>query len=127
MKEKCYNCTMKKFLTTILCMLFFCGLANSQTVYATEVQAIADVKVYVVEAQSLADLVVYKANSSIYPGINQNEGIWYFTNNQIEADKIITYVQSPALADLKIYFTTVPMIAGWQNPQKKYLMSSNNN
>lgn len=110
----------------IISLLVLGGLGTlhsfSQQIYVTETPTTAQVKVYVVNTPTIADLVVYKANSPVYPGVNQNEGIWYFVSTPTIANKTIYYVETPTIADLQIYFTEVPTIAGWRNPNKRQLM-----
>lgn len=95
-----------------------------QNIYVTKVPTIANINVYVVSTPTNADLIVYKAPSPIYPGVNENTGIWYFVNNQTMADETIYYVETPTIADLKIYFTNIPTQAGWQNDKKKNLIKN---
>ena len=93
-----------------------------QNVYITEVPTVADVKVYVTSTPTIADVIVYKAPSAIYPGIDENKGIWRFVDIQTIANKTIFYTDVPTIADLKVYFTNDPMRAGWIDDSKKKLM-----
>lgn len=116
-----------KSLTLVLMLLslFWASEMKAQIVYETQYQTTANVIVYVTDISTIADLIVYKAPFQIYPGVNENEGIWYFTSYQTIANKIIYFTQYQTIADLIICYTDIPTVAGWQNPYKKKLMDNN--
>lgn len=111
----------------VLIILSFVGNLKglTQNIYVTNVQPIANIKVFETSVSVQADIIVFKAPSPIYPGIDQNEGIWYFTEVQTLANKIICYTQTPVTADLIVYYTDIPTLAGWQNINKKELLKDN--
>lgn len=104
-------------LTMLLCSLCSMG----QKMFITEQTYNADVLVCVVEHEYRADLVVYITDRSYTSGIDDNEGIWYFTDRSYNADKKISYVPEYR-ADIKIMFTDKKYRAGWRNESKRYLM-----
>lgn len=117
---------MKSLAPVLVLSLLFCtNIMKAQTVYETQYETVADVSVYVTDFTSIADLIVYKAPNQTYPGVNKNEGIWYFTSYQTIADKVVYFTQYQTVADLIIAYTNNPNLAGWKNPSKKKLMRIN--
>lgn len=114
---------MKRNTLFLAATILGCLGVGAQKIYVTDVPTVANLKVYVVNSPVNADLTVYKANSPIYPGVDENEGIWYFVNMRTTADKTIYFVSNPTIADLKIYFTTIPTAAGWRTPSKRPLLN----
>lgn len=108
-----------KYLLSCLFAVLAIGM-KAQMVCEVPSSVMADVTICKVSNPILADVIVYRAESSSNPAIQKNEGVWYFCPNQIMANFNICYVPEVS-ADLKVYFTDNPILAGWKNPQKKYL------
>ena len=108
-----------KFLFTAITFIFssFC---YSQKVFSVKYSSEAQVKVYVVKYESEADLKVYKTTSQ--SEADKNQGIWYFTDYNSQADKKIYFVDYSSQADLKICFVNYKSQAGWRNKEKIHLM-----
>ena len=100
--------------------LFVASSLDAQVVYKTSFKEDAQVKVYVTEYKMDADVVVYK--TPFIHNADGNNGIWFFTPYQGEANKRILFVPSAVNADLIVYWTNVKEEAGWMNKKKKYLM-----
>lgn len=116
---------IKLFFFSII--IISCSLRGiAQTIYVTDIPTIANIRVFETINSVQADIIVYKAPSPIYPGINQNDGIWYFTDVQTLANKIIYYTDSSVTADLIVYYTNVPTLAGWQNIEKRNMFKLEN-
>ena len=68
---------------------FFPSYAYAQTIFVTEYQSEADVKVYITKYRGDADLVVYivkyKSEAS-----NRN-GKWFYVDSKFKSDKIIFF------------------------------------
>ena len=83
-----------------------------------------DIKIYEVSADIFADVVVYKAPNSIFSGIKNNTGIWFFTDNP-SADNIkVGYVTASIFTDLKVYSTTSNIFSQWRNDEKRRWFAS---
>lgn len=52
----------------------------------------------------------------------RNDGKWFFTKYESQADKKIYFVDYESRADLKIFFVNYESRAGWINNSKKHLM-----
>lgn len=100
--------------------LLICLFAKAQTVFSTQYQSDAQVKVFVVDYASDADLVVYRAQYKSDAG--DNNGVWFFTDYASDAKKKIFFVKYASDADLKIYFASYKSDAGWKNNSRKQLM-----
>jgi hypothetical protein len=48
--------------------------------------------------------------------------LWYFTDNQFSADKVIYFTDNKFSADLIIYFTENQFSAAWKDNSKIHLM-----
>jgi len=64
--------------------------------------------------------LVFKVSSNYQAG--DNDGKWFFTDSDYQADKNIFFVASDYQADLKIYFVPSAYQAGWKKVSKKYLL-----
>ena len=117
---------MKLLPKNISAILFVAGIffnilnAQAQKVYAVDAAYKSDVKVYVVSSAYQADLLVYKVSSNYQAG--DNDGRWFFTDSDYQADKNIFFVASDYQADLKICFVSSDYQAGWKNVSKKHLL-----
>ncbi len=70
--------------------------------------------------ENQADLKVFKVG---YPNqVSKNDGLWFFTDYENQADKTIFFVNYENQADLKIYFVKYANQAGWNNKSKMHLM-----
>jgi len=54
--------------------------------------------------------------------LKKNKGLWYFTDNQFSADKVIFFTDNKFSADLIIFFTDNQFVAGWEDNSKIHLM-----
>ncbi|HSD15535.1 MAG TPA: DUF6150 family protein, partial [Flavobacterium sp.] len=54
--------------------------------------------------------------------VDKNDGNWFFTEYESQADKKIYFVEYESQADLKIYFVEYKSQAGWRNKEKIHLM-----
>ena len=70
-------------------------------------------KIEIITAQY--NITYYKPNEIV------GKEIVFVYSPEIE-NIIINNTQTPITADLKVFFTDILMIAGWQNPQKKKLL-----
>ena len=115
---------LKLFLKVSFILLILGIFASSsipaQLIYSTNNQFSADVSVYVTDNQFSADLLVFKCDSQF--SATKNKGLWYFTDNQFFADKVIYFTDNQFLADLIIYFTENQFSAGWKENSKIHLM-----
>lgn len=111
-----------KNLILIMLLSVFTLTGKSQKVYETQSPIEADVQYCITSLPLVADVMVYRASSPIFPGIDKNEGIWYFCQSPVEAQIKICKVPE-VQAQLKVCFTDSPIMAGWQNEEKKALMS----
>ena len=114
--------SIQKYIQSSLCLaLLFVGLeSNGQVVFKTTFPEDANVKVFVTQYKRDADLVVFK--TPFIHNADGNNGSWYFTPYQGEANKRIIFLPSKDNADLTIFWTNKKEEAGWQNKKKKYLM-----
>lgn len=106
---------MLRGLIAILLSASFVG-ASAQRIFSVDYPHQADVKVYVTDNESRADLVVYTTNNEQRAISNDNNGIWYYTNQASRADKKIYFVNYESQADLVVFFTSVESRAGWRRP-----------
>ena len=119
------NILYKKFVTFFLQLVIsslFAFNAKAQIVF--EDNNFPDVKIYEVTGDIFADVVVYKAPNSIFTGINNNTGVWYFTDNPSVANIKVGYVSSGIFADIKVYYTTSNIFAHWNNEEKRKWFAS---
>ena len=73
----------------------------SQSVFSTDYNYQADVKVFVTKYKYNADLLIFKVKEKYQA--SGNSGLWYFSN-VIKSDKKIFFVKYDYQADLKIFF-----------------------
>lgn len=110
------------FTIFFIISLFFPVNSNAQIVF--EDNTFPDVKIYEVTANIFADVVVYKAPNSISNGINNNIGVWYFTDNPSVANIKVGYVSAGIFADIKVFYTTSNIFAHWNNEEKRKWFAS---
>ena len=53
---------------------------------------------------------------------SKNDGKWFFTDYQNQANKALFFVDYENQADLKIFFVSYENQAGWKNNSKRHLM-----
>ncbi len=75
-----------------------------------------------VDHEHQADLIVYKTDKDYRANKNENNGIWFFTTKEYQADKTVFFVDHEYQADLKVYFTDKEYRVGWKKNEKKPLM-----
>lgn len=93
---------------------------KAQKVYSVKYANQAEVKVFVVKYENQADLKVFKVKYKNQSG--ENDGNWFFVDNENQAEKKIFFVDYENQADLKIYFVKYKNHAGWVNRRKVYWM-----
>ena len=108
---------MKNFIL-LVGFLLLAVITSAQSVFITNYDSQAEVKVFVVDYENQADLLVYKDKSKALG----NEGLWHFVQYQSQAQKKIFFVKYKSQADLLIYFTPYKNKAGWRNKQKMALL-----
>ena len=108
-----------KSLFTLI-FVFFSNYMNAQKVYSVQYPNQANIKIYVTKYQNQADLKVYKVK--YVNQVQNNNGLWFFTEYENQADLKIYFVKYNNQADLKIYFVKYPNQAGWNNDTKKHLL-----
>jgi hypothetical protein len=54
--------------------------------------------------------------------VGENDGKWFFTQYENQAEKTIFFVDYENQADLKIFFVEYENQAGWRNKEKMHLM-----
>lgn len=96
------------------------GIVKAQKIYSTNYDYQADIKVFVVSHDYKADLLVYKVDAE-YKAVN-NKGLWFFVDNDYQADKKVFFTNHDYQADLKIYFVEHSYQAAWKNIEKKHLL-----
>ena len=102
----------------IVCLLSPNNLESlAQIVY--ENNSFPDVKIFEVSSDIFADVVVYKAPNSIFTGINNNTGVWYFTDNPSAANVKVGYVSAGIFADINVFYTTSNIFKHWNNEEKR--------
>ena len=114
-KTPIFNLSYRAILS--ICLFLGPYFLTAQLVY--EVSNFGNIKYHEVETPNMADIIVYKAPNSIYPGIDKNEGIWFFCQNQSMAKLTVQAMPFSIEADLNVYFTKYPIIAKWINEEKK--------
>jgi hypothetical protein len=87
--------------------------------YRTDIASEANLKVYVTDIRSDADLVVYEAADA---WVATEPQIWYYTDIQNEADKIVYFTDMQFEAALVVYKTDIQSDAEWQNSAKADLL-----
>ena len=115
---------MKRFFSLLLLALLATTGLYAQTVYSTDHDYQADVKVYVVDHEYQADLLVYVEDHDYQA--KGNDGKWYFVDHDYQADVKIYFVDHEYQADLLVYFVRHEYQAGWRNNSKKHLMYRKN-
>jgi len=90
------------------------------TVFVTDDDAWADVKVFLTDTEALADAVVYRAMTSVDASFDNC--IWHFTDVEGRADKKICYVGSSGRADLTVCFTDSEGLARWKTHSRRNVM-----
>ena len=98
---------------------FFPSYAYAQTIFVTEYQSEADVKVYITKYRGDADLVVYivkyKSEAS------NSSGKWFYVDSKFKSDKIIFFTKYRAQSDVKVYYTHYKNQSKWRNSEKFHL------
>lgn len=112
---------MKAFIVCVFfCLVTSINVLSAQKVFSAQNKYDAHVKVYVVQNCYNADLLVYRVENRYEA--QGNKGLWFFTQNRYDADKIIFFTENRYEADLLIFFVNNRYDAGWRNNAKKYLM-----
>ncbi len=91
---------------------------NGQLVFEEKYSINAQYDVYVTTNRHEADIFVYKCTSFIES--RRQEGMWYFCDSRIDAEKTIYFTSSRMGADFIIYFTDDKREAGWVNKRKAW-------
>jgi len=116
-----FPCVMKNRIF-LVGVLFWTAASTcvAQSIFSTEYESRADIRVFVVDYESRADLNVFKVDYA--SRAEGNEGLWFFEEYESRAQKKIYFVEYESRADLKIFFVDYASRAGWRNRSKMHLM-----
>ncbi len=79
------------------------------TIYVTNNEWEADVRVYEEASEAFADVLVFEETNQLYA---DKRGKWYFTDSRDLADVVIYWVDERRDGDLSVYFTNFESFAG---------------
>ncbi len=106
------------FLTLGLIVFVFLSMEAQVIAFSPTVEE-ADIKVARTMDEAEADLLVYRCPSQ--EEAVGNTGLWFFTRDEGEAVKTITFVNEEHEADLTVMFVPDKEDAKWINKSKKQL------
>jgi len=87
--------------------------------FCVDCAANAELKVFVTDVRLDADLIVFET-PDMWAATEPE--IWYYTDVQGEADRVMCFTDSLWDADLIVYKTDIQPDAGWVNDAKAHLL-----